>query len=144
MINFSDEATKNASESGLSPAYHAAARHVERYLASWTDDDATRIAELMKPALDKAYEEISKNFRNWLLSDEEYNAAQDMRAMVDKTVRALLRGEPWAVDEYITGYGWESARIREELSAMHADAIKDARIAELERDLKRAIEMGRR
>ena len=120
----------------LGAEYKAAAEAAERFLAHWTEEHAERMAEaIMMPVLDTVKEQVWDAFRDWLLSDSKYNAAGEMHDMVDKSVRALIGGRKWANVKYISPEGYDTKEVRETLAKLYSDQIKDARIADLEKEV---------
>ena len=132
----------------LGAEYFAARDHVETFMAHWTEDHATKMAEeVLKPVMDIIQERVWDAFRDHLLSDTEQNLQGAMRRMVEDTVNALIGGNKWANVKYLDNPYGDGQKIRETLAKLHSDPIKDGRIADLEKEverLKQTVEMYRR
>lgn len=127
--------------SNLGAEYEAARKASERFLRHWQEEHAEKLAEaILTPVLDSVKEQVWDAFRDWLLSDAEYNAASVMRSMVEDSVRALIGGREWANVKYIRPEAYRSEEVRATLAKLYADEIKDARIADLEKEVARLEE----
>lgn len=136
-----EELAKADSYENLGAEYFAAQAAAERFLKHWQSEHAEKLAEaIIKPILDEVKGQVWDAFRDFLLSDTEYNVASEMRAMVEKSVTALIGGKSYAYVKYISPAGYESGHVRETLAKLYADEIKDARIADLEKQLEQAKE----
>lgn len=134
-----DELAKADAHETLGAEYFAAQSAAERFLKHWQEEHATTLAEaIITPILDQVKEKVWDAFRDWLLSDTEYNAAGVMRDMVDKSVSALIGGKNYAYVKYISPAGYRADEVRKTLATLYADEIKDARIADLEKQLEQA------
>jgi hypothetical protein len=126
------------SHPNLGAEYKAAEAATRRFLAYWEEDHAEKLANaIMKPVLDAVKEQVWSAFQDWLLSDAEYNAANEMRHMVENSVRALIGGREWANVKYIRPGAYQSEEVRATLAKLYSDEIKDARIADLEAEIDR-------
>lgn len=139
---FTEEMHKFAEDAPtLGAEYKAADEAAERFLAHWKEEHAERLAEeIMKPVLDAVKDRVWDAFRDWLLIDAQYNAANVMDRMVEDSVRALIGGRQWANVKYIKPGAYRSDEVRATLAKMYADEIKDARIADLEAEVSRLQE----
>lgn len=139
---YSDEITAEAEmHPQLGAEYFAAREAAERFLAHWKEEHAERFAEeIMKPVLDTVTERVWDAFRDFLLSDTEQNIQIEMRRMVEDSVKALIGGRKWANVKYISPEGYDTEKVRETLAKLYSDEIKDGRIADLEKQVKRLEE----
>jgi len=136
---YSEEITKQANEHPtLGGEYFAAREAAERFLKHWQEEHAEQLAEaIMKPVLNEIKERVWDAFRDWLLSDTEYNAHLTMSRMVEDSVMALIGGDKWANVKYISPEGYRTEKVRETLAKLYSDEIKDGRIADLEKEVAR-------
>lgn len=136
-MTYSAEITKQANEMPtLGGEYFAAREVAERFLKHWQEEHAEQLAEaIMKPVLDAVQEKVWDAFRDFLLSDTEYNAQNEMRRMVEDSVKALIGGDKWANVKYISPEGYRTEKVRETLAKLYSDEIKDGRIADLEKEV---------
>jgi hypothetical protein len=122
----------------LGAEYFASRDAAEAFMAHWQEEHAAKVAEeVIKPILDTIHERVNDAFRDHLLSDAEQNLQGTMRDMVEKSVRALIGGEKWAIVKYIEYPHHEGQKVRETLAKLHSDPIKDGRIADLEKEVAR-------
>lgn len=137
-IGYSAEITDQANRHpSLGGEYFAAREAAERFLAHWQEEHAEKLAEeIMKPVLDAVKERVWDAFRDWLLSDTEYNVHMTMARMVEDSVKALIGGEKWANVKYISPEGYRTEKVRETLAKLYSDDIKDGRIADLEKEVE--------
>jgi hypothetical protein len=135
---YSEEITKQAdAHPSLGAEYFAAREAAERFLKHWQDEHAEQLAEaIMKPVLDAVKEKVWDAFRDWLLTDTEYNAQLTMSRMVEDSVKALIGGDKWANVKYISPEGYRTEKVRETLAKLYSDEIKDGRIADLEKEVE--------
>jgi hypothetical protein len=112
-------------------------------------------AEYFKPLIQKLSDSMTEHLwnllRDHLLSDTEYNLEAHMRDRIEKSVRALLGDEQWAVDKYIMDKYDNGKKIRKALAELIPSQIMDARIVDmaqeiskLKEDIKREREWNRR
>ena len=131
----------------LGGEYFAARDAAARFLAHWQEEHAEHLAEeIMKPVLDTVKERVWDAFRDWLLSDTEYNVQMTMARMVEDSVKALIGGDKWANVKYISPEGYRTEKVRETLAKLYTDEIKDRRIADLEKEvdhLKQSLSWAR-
>jgi len=135
---YSDEITEQANQHpSLGGEYFAAREAAARFLVHWQEEHAELLAEeIMKPILDAVKERVWDAFRDWLLSDTEYNAHMTMARMVEDSVKALIGGDKWANVKYISPEGYRTEKVRETLAKLYSDEIKDGRIADLEKEVE--------
>lgn len=136
---YAEEITEQANQHpSLGAEYFAAREASERFLQHWQEEHAEKLAEaIMKPVLDEVKEKVWDAFRDWLLSDAEYNVQLTMSRMVEDSVRALIGGDNWANVKYISPEGYRAEKVRETLAKLYSDEIKDGRIADLEKEVAR-------
>ncbi|WP_342641327.1 hypothetical protein [Rhodoligotrophos ferricapiens] len=131
----------------LGGEYFAAREAAARFLAHRQEEHAEHLAEeITKPVLDTVKERVWDVFRDWLLSDTEYNVQMTMARMVEDSVKALIGGDKWANVKYISPEGYRTEKVRETLAKLYTDEIKDRRIADLEKEvdhLKQSLRWAR-
>ena len=133
-----DEANKHPT---LGAEYFDAREAAERFLAHWQTEHAEELATaIMKPVLDIVQEKVWDAFRDFLLMDTEQNIQGYMRDMVERTVRALLTGEQWALKQYPMAQYHDGEKIREAVAKHGGEPLLMARIADLEKEVARLTE----
>lgn len=144
-MTYSAAITEQANEMpNLGAEYFAAREAAEKFLAHWQEEHAQQLAEaIMKPVLDAVQDKVWDAFRDYLLSDTEYNAQLTMARMVEDSVFALIGGEKWANYKYVTPAGHSAEKVRATLAKLYSDDIKDGRIADLEKEVARLTEQLR-
>lgn len=144
-MTYSAEITEQANaHPSLGAEYFAAREAAERFLEHWQDEHAEQLAAaIITPVLDIVREKVWDAFRDWLLSDAEYNAHLTMSRMVEDSIRALIGGDKWANVKYISPEGYRTEKVRETLAKLYSDEIKDGRIADLEAEVARLTEQLR-
>lgn len=139
-----DDIEKGADHPTLGPAYFAARKTAERFMADFA-------AEHFKPLV----EEFTKEFRDrlwtniddWLLSDTENNLQSHMWRHADNMVKYVLAGDDWAMKKFALGERYDCERIRKAVAKHIPKELQDARIADLEAEvekLKKDVEFYRR
>lgn len=118
----------------LGPAYFAARRVCEGAMAAF---DSEHMKPIVKKASDEFYEQLLASVQDYLWSNVEMNFQTKMYSMVDQTVRALLGGEEWALKRYALGSRYDCAKVREAVAKHVPKELQDARIVDLEDELKR-------
>lgn len=119
---------------GLGPAYFAARRTCEGAMAAFK---AEHVEPLIKEASDAFYERLMTSVQDYLWSNAEMNLQGEMYRMVDQTVKALLGGADWALQRYALGERYDCAGVRAAVAKHVPKELQDARIADLEEELKR-------
>ena len=143
-VTYSAQHMAEAESTGLAPEYFAARDAAAEFLKHWKQEHAEQVCgPIVKHVTDEITEKVWDAFRDWFVDDGEGNVRIKINEMVESTVNALLGGEQWAIDKYLTGSGWHCEQTRKTLAALHSDAIKDARIADLERQLELEREIRR-
>ena len=128
----------------LGPAYFAARRICERAMVAFE-------AEHMKPLVEEFAKQVQDvlwdSVRDSLWSDVEMNLQGQMWDLVDKTVKALLTGERWALKRYALGSRYDFAAIRAAVASHIPTELQEPRIADLEavvKEQKETIDFLRR
>lgn len=121
----------------LGPAYFAAREIAEKFMAGF---EAEHFEPLAKRFSKELYEQINESIQAWLLADTENNLHGSMWRMVDDCVKALLSGERWAIEKYALGPRYEAEKIRAAVAAHIPQELQDARIADLEAEVKKLKE----
>ena len=128
----------------LGAEYRAASDFSRRFFQHWQEEHAEQLAkDIMKPIMDQVQEKVWDAFRDYLFQDTEYNVESKMRDMVTSSVKALIGGDKWANQKYISPEGYRTEKVRETLAKLYADEIKDGRIADLEAQVKSLEETAR-
>lgn len=135
-----DDIEKGTEHLTLGPAYFAARKTAERFMADFA-------SEHFKPLV----EEFTKEFRNrlwtniddWLLSDTENNLQSMMWRHTDNMVKHVLAGDDWAMKKFALGERYDCECVRKAVAEHIPKELQDARIADLEaevEELKKAVE----
>lgn len=119
---------------GLGPAYFASRRVMEAVVEGL---DAEHMTPVVKKASDELYDRLLETVQDHLWSNAEYNLQGKMYRMVDDCVKALLTGEGWALKRYALAGRYDCEKVREAVAAHIPRELQDARIADLEEDVKR-------
>jgi len=139
-----EEIDKGAEHITLGPAYFAARKTAERFMASFE-------AEHFKPLIDeftkRFRDEIWRNIDEWLISDTENNLQHRMWQHTDSMVKHILAGDDWAMKKFALGERYDCDRIRKAIALHIPKELQDKRIADLEEEndkIKKEIEHLRR
>ena len=125
----------------LGPEYFAARRVMERFMAGWQEEHLKPLADaICKEVTDRIREKVWDDFRDYLLTDTEYNAQGVIRDMVHGSVKALLTGEEWALRRYPLAAEYDAAEVRAAICQHVGDEVAALRIAALEAEVKRLEE----
>ena len=131
-----DDVRQAGSYDSLGPAYFAARRVAERVMAGAESEPLQKIAaKVVDDIRDAVYEYVEDHMR----SDMESNLQGYITDMVDSTVRALVTGEPWAMNRYPLSARYDAVDVRAACAKHGGDALLMARIADLE---KRVAELA--
>jgi hypothetical protein len=139
-----DEIAQGKEHAVLGPAYFAARRVCEAAMQDW---EAEHLRPLVETIRDKVTDTLWDTIRDSIWSDTEMNLQGKMWDMVDRTVKALLTGERWALERYCLGERYDQELVRAAIARHIPEEIKGARIADLEalvEKQKRDIEWLRR
>lgn len=129
-----DELAINDHYPTLGPAYEAARKSAERFMASFE-------AEHFQPMIDKFVAEFRDKM--WtevcacFLSDTESNLQGDMWRHADSMVKHVLAGDRWAIEKFALGERYDCEKVREAVAKRVPKELQDARIADLEAELER-------
>lgn len=128
----------------LGPAYYAARKTAERFMADFE-------AEHFKPLIDeftkKFSDELWDKVSDWLLADTEHNLQGAMWRHTDSMVSHILAGEDWAIQKFALAERYDCEKIRAAVAKRVPKELQDARIADLEAEivkLKKDVEFYRR
>lgn len=128
----------------LGPADFAARDISKRYMEKFQSEHfKPLVEEFAKQFRDKLWGDVT----DFLLSDTESNLQGRIWQMVDEIVLALLGKHEWAYKKYALGSRYDCQEIRAKLAALIPKELQDARIADLEveiKELKQSLEWARR
>jgi hypothetical protein len=131
LVKFTDE--DKAMHPALGPQWSAAQRLAEALMPQYSP-------EILKPILDKAADQLRgmlwNDVRDWIIQDTEQNVAGRVSEMVEQTVKALLTGDKWAIDNYPFADYEKGEKIRAAVAKHGGDALLMARIADLEKQVE--------
>ncbi len=127
-----DEIAEGERTTTLGPAYFAARKSAERFMAAFE-------AEHFKPMIDR----FSRDFRDamwgdvvaFFLSDTESNLQGEMWRHADSMVRHVLAGEEWAMKKFALGERYDCEKVRAAVAKSVPRELQDARIADLEAEV---------
>lgn len=114
---------------GLGPHYFAARSTAEKFMA---DFQAEHFEPLIKRAAEELYDKMLTSLHDHLLSDTESNLHSFMWRQIDESVKALLSGERWALEQYALGARYDHEKIRAAVAVHIPTELQDKRIADLE------------
>lgn len=121
----------------LGPAYFAARRASEALMQGVEDEPLKRVADKVTEDMRTALYTYVEDF---MRSDLEQNLQGHIRDMVERTVRALLTGEAWALQQYPMAQYHDGEKIREAVAKHGGEPLLMARIADLEKEVARLTE----
>lgn len=122
----------------LGPHYFAARYAAEKLLA---DFDATEFNPILKKMADDLYSALHQRVEDYLLSNVECNLQGTIWRQIDDSVKALMSGEKWALDRYALTEKYNNGeKIREAVAKHIPVELQNARIADLEAEVKRLKE----
>jgi hypothetical protein len=133
----SDDIKTASNMQPLGPHYFSSRRFAEEVLK---DVETTTFAEILKKVSDDLYSSLLEKTEIWLLSDAEVNVQGHIWRTVDQIVRGILSGEKWIVDRYALGSKYDCAPAREVIARHVPKELQDARIADLEEEIKQLNE----
>lgn len=129
-----DEIEKGTESPTLGPAYFAARKTAERFMASFE-------AEHFKPLVDKFAKELRdelwSNVSEWLLTDTENNLQGEMWRHADNMVKHVLAGDEWAMKKFVLGERYDCEAVRRTVAKHIQKELQDARVADLEAEVER-------
>ena len=122
----------------LGPEYRASQRWAEGVMSMFQE-------EHIKPIIDSIAEQVRDKLwddaRNWLLADTECNVAGAVRDMVEQTIKALLKGDEWAMQRYPYADYAKGEAIRKAVAVHGGDKLLMARIGDLEAEIAKKEEI---
>ncbi len=125
----------------LGPEYFAARSFMERTMRGFQDEHLKPLADAVtKTVTDQITEKVWEAVQDSLLIDAEYNVQNTIWRMVNETVKALLSGEKWAMTRYPLASRYDAERVRAAIAKHIPDELAQARIADLEAEIKRLQE----
>jgi len=113
----------------LGPAYFAARRAAEALMQGVESEPLTKI---VKKCSDDLTQGLYEYVEEYLRSDLEQNLQGHIRDMVERTVRALLTGEEWALRQYPMARYHDGEAIRAAVAKHGGEPLLMQRIADLE------------
>ena len=135
---FTDDDLKQAEHyEVLGPAYFAARRVAEQLMAGVESEP---LKAVLKKCADDLTSGIYEYVEDQMRSDLERNLQGHIQDMVERTVRALLSGEEWAMRQYPLSHGYDAEKIRAAIAKHCGDRVLAARVAELEKTVERQAE----
>lgn len=131
---FTEKALEEASKfETLGPAYFDAREIVAKHMEKFEPEHFKPLIESFTKQFQDA---LWDTVRDHLLQDTELNVHGAMYRMVDDCVAALLSGEQWALRRYALGK-YSQEKIREAVARHIPRELQDARIVDLEEEVKR-------
>jgi uncharacterized protein (UPF0297 family) len=118
----------------LGPAYYSARRFAEEFVSGAE-------GEQFKPVVEKIVNDLHDELWTRVSENMVYSVESAVQAhiwqTVDSIVGYLLSGEKWAMEKYALGTRYECDKIRAAIAAHIPKELQDARIADMEDELKR-------
>jgi hypothetical protein len=129
----SDDFQKSEGMKTLGPHYFSSRRFAEEVMSGVE-------TEFFEPALkkfaDELYTAMLDKAQNWIIGDAESNVQTHIWRTVDQIVSGILSGEKWIVERYVLGGKYDCGTIRKTLAQHVPKELQDARIADLEEQVK--------
>ena len=117
----------------LGPAYFAARRMAERFMQAFeVEHFEPLVKRFTKDFSDTLWTDISDH----LLSDTESNLQSEIWRTVDQCVEGILSGEQWIMNKYALGSKYDCEKIRAAVAQYIPQELQNARIADLESEIK--------
>lgn len=132
-----DELSEAAEWETLGPEYFGARKAATAFMEKFKAD---HFKPLVDEFTDQFRDKLWSDITDYLLSDTESNLHSEVARMVEGTIRALLTGEEWAMKRYPFCDYRDGEKIRKEIAAHSGDAIAQARIVDLEKEVARLRE----
>jgi hypothetical protein len=117
--------------SNLGPNYFAAQTIAERFLKNFAVE---HFEPLVKHFTEKFRDELWTDITSWLLADTESNLALEIRNRVDRSVNALLEGNPNYIKQYVMGQ-YNDEEIRKAIARHIPKELQDLRVLDLEKQV---------
>lgn len=134
---FAEKSLEDAAKyNTLGPAYFEARAIVERHMEKFEPEHFQPLIDTFTTQFRDA---LWDSVRDHLLSDTELNLQGSLYRMVDDCVAALLSGEEWALKRYALGR-YRQEEIRKAIAKHIPTELQDARMADLEAEVKRLKE----
>lgn len=121
----------------LGPAYFAARRASEALMQGVESDPLKRVADKVTEDMRMA---LYTYVEDYMRGDLEINLQSHIQKMVERTVRALLTGESWAMTQYPLAKYHDGEAIRKAVAVHGGEPLLMARIADLEQEVTRLTE----
>lgn len=121
----------------LGPAYFAARRAAEALMQGVESEPLKKVADKVSEDMRMALYAYAEDY---MRTDMEMNLQSHIREMVERTVRALLTGEQWALAQYPMAQYHDGEKIREAVAKHGGEPLLMARIADLEKEVARLTE----
>lgn len=135
---FTDEDVLKATTAPtLGPAYFAARRMGEALMVG---AEASPFVAVAKKCIDEIQVAVYQYAEDYLRNDMEDNLAGHVRDMVERTVRALLTGEEWAMRQYPMAQYHDGEKVRAAVAKHGGEPLLLARITDLEKEVARLTE----
>lgn len=129
-----DDVASAATYTALGPAYFAARRFAEKLFDD--SEQFNKFEDVAKEAAKKVADHIRDAIAEFIACDAEYGVHQHIWREVDQIVRAILSGEKWAVERYALGGKYDFGKIRAAVAKHIPREVMDARIGDLEAEVK--------
>lgn len=133
---FTDDDIEQGADA-LGPEYFAARRVSEAVMAKF---EAEHLKPLVEKVADEFRDKLWDDLKDYIVGDTEMNVQSHICQMVEGTIRGLLTGEEWAMRRYPFCDYRDGEKIRKAIAEHSGDEVAKARIADLEKELKRLRE----
>lgn len=133
----SDDIKTASNMQPLGPHYFSSRRFAEEVMK---DVEMKFFDPALKKFSDDIYAAVLEKVGDWLASDSEANVQGHIWRTVDEIVRGVLSGEQWIMDRYALGSKYDCATAREAIARHVPKELQDARISDLEEEIKRLNE----
>lgn len=121
----------------LGPAHYSARRMAEELMQGTESAPFKQVAD---KCIDEIRTAVYEYVEDHLRLDLELNIGGHVRDAVERTVRALLTGEEWAMRQYPMAQNHDGEAIRKAVAAHGGESLLTARIADLEKEIARLKE----
>lgn len=139
-LTLPDEELQFENEGGLytnlGPNYFASQLIAERFVKNFAIE---HFEPLVKQFTDKFRDELWTDITSWLLADTESNLAIEIRNRVDRSVDALLGGNPNYIRQYVLGQ-YNDEEIRKAIAQHIPEELQDQRVLDLEKQVSSLTE----
>lgn len=131
-LSFEDAVEKSKGYETLGPAYFLARQFAEKLMSGASVEPFEKV---IKKYSDDLYGQLLDSFQEFLLENTESNIQSHIYQTVDRIVFAILAGNQWAVERYVTGKYHDHKNVREQLAKLIPSEIQNGRIADLEQQV---------